>query len=867
MVGGSPSIDDVTKLDALTTYDPVHCVGVNDDNNFKILETPRYLSANTGGYGPPEDARFPDGLTQDALQAWCAAGTDCNYPWEARFRYCINPTFSTATCNKAWLGASCMLRCAPDQQYEEKDEGGGQTDSGLKVVGKFAPACGQWADGLDPDEWCQSNTGFTGCVITETARHQSSLFSGNTQIEGYTLSAAGDSQSVDTAAECQRSCTTTTLCTVWLWNDTCTFFRDPSLWQNLEVGTPDDVVGIVGPGSGGFVVPNQHFGPTNEIYLPRVGRVFALTAVWFFVNDPAFVPTSLSSNYTFDGEIVYLGAEDETSTTVELLTAHANQTVQQVAPADVLLAFPNFGTRPPPVVRVTFLEEIYVLGSPLDPRFDSGSRTAPQNYRITFRGTDGEPPMLSAEHPLIPALYIPGNGSHAVTTPASAQRNCVPLTYRTVVTRDTLSALAGEYTVRRTDPINCAVMASDTNNVNNNVFKDGGCCASDQQLEWPDGTPTPPPTVDLSAECAARTDAGLVSNMRLYSNWFSVLSDQSADGRVLMMDASNPATTTVGTLDLSTLVAQNPSWIVQPTLGSLPTCTSASTVDECTIAIDTTGYVPCTGTQTATWFECMNPMMEALFPQYYEETPSIPTTPFSRPMGLFTTYPTIADFLESGGCKTTADCPEFRWTQYATMTHYCQTFDTTGPSQPSGWNPNGRFLKCTGDPRTPAQRLSMCRDKQPWNVLTGNVLVNLELGDLCPFIDTPVTSDRPYCVVFADHPQYPTIRSMLGARLPRGMTWDNVQFFYAPYTLYAMRFILMSPSVINTLFTNSVDAGVDVESPLAGLPVLLTTSNKDDYGETIGFFAREILRDGFDSTLLDPICNDEPIPLSAFRAM
>lgn len=202
------------------------------------------------------------------------------------------------------------------------------------------------------------------------------------------------------------------------------------------------------------------------------------------------------------------------------------------------------------------------------------------------------------------------------------------------------------------------------------------------------------------------------------------------------------------------------------------------------------------------------------------------------------------------------------------MNHYCATWlwDTTAPADKLSGYSSGRYIECENDPMTAKERKSFCESVRPWWVLTGKVLVTLNLEDLCPFIRFGTTSEAPYCVVFADHPQYPTIRALLSSTLPQGMSWNGVKFYYAPFTMNILRYILMTPSAINTLHTNSVDAGVDVDDPLAGKPIPITKDNANDFSDTISYFAREIVR--MDESVLEPVCDDtKAIPLSAFRAM
>lgn len=834
---------------------------------------------------------------------------------------------------------TCVLRREVDGQYQERNEGGGQTDAGIGTTVKFAPRCSSWVPGLDPDEWCQSASAFTGCVLVETQRHMSSVFGGSDVLFGYramaSLSAnATVSSTSTTVSSCQDGCHARVDCGTWWFNGTTCWFYGASVWSTgLEVGGVSDVVGTTFGGSGGYLVPNVHAGPTFEARPVVLGSTFMLESVDFFVADAAFEPPSsggggggggnetAATNETVVGTFRYYGTAtgDDDDVDVRVLDGDfGNMTTTATVVGRLLTraekaSIPAFSQLSPSasIYRLTFSTPLHVLGNPLTPTFSGGRFSAPSHLRIVFRGADGalEWPTVDGS-PLVPMRFNTrqnggdggggGGGARAVMVPrATRARSCVPLTIRQRVVASDLGDLTRADTVRREDPVDCAVLSSDGTNVDAAVFSPGNCCdESGGDLSWPTstGSAVPAPfseTADLKSQCAARTDVGLYSNMRTFSRWFWALSWSAAperQGEVLMMSASADTTVTTigppvmsggggggpvdGVNDDVSVDATTPvlSQGIDAALGTLPTCTLAGDPASCAIALDVTGDVPCTGAETSVWFQCMHPMMTVLFPEYLPSASSEPSTPFQRPMALFTTVANVEDLLAAGVDQTNASAawPVFRWTQYATMVHYCATFlydpVTAQPDSPeSGWVSSGKFMACKNDPLTYDDRLNMCRSVKPWWVIEGSLLYTLSFEDLCPFASGGDV-DR-YCVVFSDHPQYSTVRALLGARLPDGESWTGVTFYYAPFTMQAMRHVVMSPSVINTLFTNSADAGVDVDSPLAGKPIPLTSSNVGSFSDSVRLFARELVQLE-DQATLEPLCDDDAaIPLSAFRAM
>lgn len=346
---------------------------------------------------------------------------------------------------------------------------------------------------------------------------------------------------------------------------------------------------------------------------------------------------------------------------------------------------------PPTCATFRFPPPLEVLGQPVTPRYASSSYSGPNGYQLSLRSSA----PLS-----IYGYEVDTNEPEVVVVPppSPSRRVCVPLTERYVVNSSNFENEVSEFNIRRTTPINCATFMSATfsHPEAQVVLDDGHCCGGTQLLNWPPGvdTGTPPTSSStLQERCSYANNAATSSTLSTYSRWYA----HSA------VPSSNPLFLFRNTLDDGVC---NPG-------------------DECGIALDRTAFIPCTGVARNTWFTCLNPIMSQLYPEYPPSDPSIPTTPFVRPMNLFTTRndpPAIRG-------------PTFRWTQFATMTHYCAKFNTGKSANDStGWVQNGgNFVGCNNDPMTLGERQDFCATKKPWLVLTGNVLETLELRDVCPF--------------------------------------------------------------------------------------------------------------------------------------
>lgn len=137
VVGGFGIVDTVAKSIQTSVYDATHCVGVTPTMDkfvhTSIVETPRYMSTNDV-YATPDPPEFPDGLTEPAIAAWCAASTTCATPGDPHHYLCNDITF--AFTSKPGENGRCVIRRENDFQYQEKAEGGGQHDAGVTTIPK-----------------------------------------------------------------------------------------------------------------------------------------------------------------------------------------------------------------------------------------------------------------------------------------------------------------------------------------------------------------------------------------------------------------------------------------------------------------------------------------------------------------------------------------------------------------------------------------------------------------------------------------------------------------------------------------------------------------------------------------------------------
>jgi hypothetical protein len=145
-------------------------------------------------------------------------------------------------------------------------------------------------------------------------------------------------------------------------------------------------------------------------------------------------------------------------------------------------------------------------------------------------------------------------------------------------------------------------------------------------------------------------------------------------------------------------------------------------------------------------------------------------------------------------------------------------------------------------------------------VLNGHVYSEFSLNDLCPFVGGSAGS--PYCFVFSDHPQFPTVSALLAARLPNGLSWASTTFYYVPFTLQALGQILLDMNVVNTLLTNSMFS----ES------VIINTTNYAQFGPSVALFARHMMTligtNPSAATALSDMCNESrPINPETIQAL
>lgn len=156
----------------------------------------------------------------------------------------------------------------------------------------------------------------------------------------------------------------------------------------------------------------------------------------------------------------------------------------------------------------------------------------------------------------------------------------------------------------------------------------------------------------------------------------------------------------------------------------LPNC-APSDVDACQIAVDLTGFIPCTGRQSTVWPQCMKPAMAALYPLYVPSAPYISSTPFLFPYSLFAGAASVSQLDDNSIWEA------HNWSMYLTMVHYCDRYGSA-PSGANGWK-EGNFVYCENDALSESERTKFCTEKEPWWVTTGRIVNELTFTDLCPF--------------------------------------------------------------------------------------------------------------------------------------
>lgn len=701
---------------------------------------------------------------------------------------------------------------------------------------------------------------------------------------------------VNSSSVCAFNCTRTTKCRVWSYTSLFT-----SCFQYDLVSDPFALVTVEGwttgmssgAASAGLAVPRVHSGPVYQAVEPgHTGTLFEVTGADFFVTNGGTLPFgSVVCNETADSDCVFpsgtvlhyygsrtaddiIDTADVTNGTARLLTRTEVQSYEQRQHSFAVL---------PQMVRLTLGSPIDVLGV-LEEEFANGHNDAGfgstvladtnastgvplgrgRGLRGVFRGPNGSLTIeisvydvktqsrITVELTPTRWLYNPVSNTTVVMgreTSRHARRTCVPLTMRIPVSKSTFEQKAVEDEIYRRDPVDCIVagsVASD-NNVDL-LFEQGGICSGTQQLTWPSG--------NLMGTNAFPADAGTDimynTNLRYYSQWFKVMSSSTTSSAAMMYNPTITAdTASVHGINIGSLLGGFSTSLGGAQAGTaalleyIPNC-EASDTDNCVLAFDLTGYIPCTGVASTVWSTCMKPTMMALYPLYAASDAIVPSTPFLFPFSLYSGDPNVNSLTDQ------SIWIETKWSQYTPMVHYCDRYGAdTADSQPlvNGWKP-GKLVYCENDAYTATEREGFCRTKQPWWVVTGRLIRQLSFEDLCPFANRGNSVEEQYCFVFSDG-TYPTISAFLASQLPEGLSWASTTFYYVPFTFEVLQLILMDIRVIDTLITNTI-FGQD--------GIVLNSDNYGAYGPTASFMAEHLMKTiGSNTTklnLVNGLCGD-----------
>lgn len=783
------------------TLDETNCVGVfGPEYRFMSVEHPSYLSEGT-----QSNSLFPAGLTLDALQAWCAfENSECVSPWSVRRWVCID---SGQTINGP-ATSQCQLRQAWVDEYMQYTDVDGSNNGYYGGANEriYAPDCLSWVSGLDPDTWCQRGDAFTGCVLTKTTRHSSTLSMETVRDTFYGVVPSGwtsvGTSASSTALNCQDWCVMNANCIAWHFDGVCTGYNVTNAWE-MSTGSVNDVVGTVFPITGGFFVPRVGAGPVNEMETGNIVSVYDVEGInVYVVSDDVNPITVVYENNTVScsGTFFYYGI-DATSSIVRLLNVSINscavitnvsafETQSHTFPVQPLMVTVGFDTVKVVGMLSTDIESAtgdglgtatYSQGTTGDTLIGRGrglrgvlrGSTINDMFQVTYSNTSA---VYTGGVTIAEWIYTPGNNQSAVLTKDMARthaRACVPLNYRQVVTVDTLDTQTKAFNIIRRDPVDCVLAGAMEGNaeVVGEIYGPGGICSGTQELEWP--------STDSTNNVA--TVSTLASSW-----WTNVLTNGAAP---IFFDNSLPSPATV-----------NSQAVVGRDVTTIPNC--GINTANCILAYDVIGYVPCTGELSTVWFSCMKPTMMALYPLYAADFSVGLSTPFYYPDDLYVSpnYPTVRSL------NANASWSVYDWSQYLTMIHVCDRYGydndpTHDDSGINGWKP-GRFIACNNDPFDDTERESFCRTQQPWWVMTGLVFTQFSFSDLCPF--TVGASNTQYCLVFADHPQYPSVTSFLRSALTDGLSWENTIFYYSTISLRAVGLLLFDPHVVNTLISNNI---------------------------------------------------------------
>ena len=851
--GGDP-------LAVATTIDTVNC-----EVRFGKVKTDHHVMFTVEKAAYLRDDSTTPSLTETGLSAWCA-GTGKACTPDKRW-WCEDVGQSTTT---TLLKTQCVLRRGHQSAYTTNNVAtGGKSGSfdTFKVV--VTPDCASWVSGIDPDTACQHPLLFTGCVITETDQHAASSVDDGTGYDiwnstvyyGTYVSHSGSV--ANSSQECRTECGQATGCTVWQFElpDTCTVFvTTAQLSPGNFVYEENHTTGTMGGYySYGMPVPRLHTGRTSPTPVQRgIGSLYNVNGAEFYVMESgATVPfsTSILGTVTLasGSKMVYFGT-NSLDDSVDILDLD-DIGVTVLDKSEVAAYEINGGKflRTPAMVKIKFgpVEVLGMIDESKSDGFgtsvladDNHTNGAPlgrgRGFRGVFRTGTGQLTATgtnNSELVLVLArwLYDVKGVFGQVDLPELAFRNyrrtCVPLVMRDVLDAKVLGTLATEEIVRRMDPVDCTVAGTIAHSVPvQKLFEEGGSCSGDQNLVWPDST----------GVGDANNNAALVTNVRYYTNWAKVMATSTGTG--YFANTEDGAVSTVNGLGW---FPARPGDVTANE--AVPNCKD-SDPDGCSVAIDRTGFVPCTGIRTMSVPVCMSPLMVAVVPQYADVSSATPGTPSLVPFNLFGSVQSVSKLpTNNGGWEAVA------WTRYSAMNHYCARYGVDQNSVPVptdiiGWEP-GYLVKCANDAlATSAARLEMCTTKQPWWVTVGKVLTDLTFDDLCPFVTEG--GHGQYCFVFSDG-NYPTVGSFLNARLPDTLSWDSTRFYYVPYKFSAFQNVVLDLSVINTLHSNNIYAGGSIP---------LTKSNHDMYGPAASLMASYLatLTDT-DVANLDAIANGDAL--------
>jgi hypothetical protein len=799
----SATVADWDKVNCL----PVYGYPAGAAYTLNMVEIPSYLSVETVPISPDK----PAGITEAAIRAWCSsdAGAPCDL---ARKWWCIDLGQDT---DHSLSSAICVLRTARYSVYSEIDAGGGKK-SGTFTRGPSVihPRCSAWVSGIDLDSECQDPSRFTGCVITETNRHWSSVTDSEvgemwpgvyyTRTENLIVSGLAATDRV----ACSKLCATSSQCGIWVYDTTCALYMVGPLEFEPRIGS---TTGTRGGASFGVPIPRTHTGPVlPSISTYEIQNTYSVTGATFFVMNQngstapwqAGVPnTTLSAG----NKLVYFNG-----TGLQILSLDG---------ANVTISPPMDGIRVTPLMVTVSFTPVNILGL-LQTEFATGfqsvlfsddNTTSGANLgrgtgiRGVFFGPNRGPVSLVSNGTTLDLYewHYDTVATVSLITPAVAKqmrRTCVPLTIRIEASESSLDDLTTNLEIRRLDPVDCQIAGTIVGDLDVvALFTDGGMCSGAQSFSWTDSS------------------VGVESNLRHYTQWSRIMSMPMG----IMTDHSTPTLpTTIHGISVP---------------GPLPNCDSSSPI-QCVVAFDKTGFIPCAGVFRNTIPTCANPVTAgAMFPLHDPENPAIPGTPVNVPVGLYST-----DTTPSRLTDTSTYIP-YDSTGYLLQINYCNFFGVgVVPQGTTGWKPQGKPIYCDGDDLTSDERIVFCSTYQPWWVLSGRVVRDLTFDDICSF-----TGGVQQCFVFSDG-HFPTIGSLLASRIPDDLDWSDTTFYYVPFTYKVLTHLLLDQTVSNTLWSNDIFSSV-------ATPV--TKDNYDKYGPSVKIAAAHLnhLSDD-DRTILDGFC-------------